>query len=160
MSNHCTSNHLKCPLLNLYLDNLAIIHPGLGGNDVVHNFGSTKRSVLLGSSTLPWFCVQQPFSIVHHLPQSKHCKMENGILYFLVFSSNDSLALKSLSNHFQFTFSTNSLSICLLHFLHTCVIVDCIFFYFPSKDLQKYQSFHKEIGECLCNSGKTIGFHC
>ena len=52
VSNHCISNHLKRPLLNLYLDNRAIIHPGLGGNDVVHNFGSTRRSVLLGPSTL------------------------------------------------------------------------------------------------------------
>ena len=56
MSNHCISNHLKRPLLNLYLDNFAIIHPGLDGNDVVHNFDSTKRSVLLDPSTLPRFC--------------------------------------------------------------------------------------------------------
>ena len=47
-------NALFWILLNL--DNFAIIHPGLDGNDVVHNFDSTKRSVLLDPSTLPWFC--------------------------------------------------------------------------------------------------------
>ena len=43
--NHCIPAHLKCPLLNLYLDNIAIRHPELGGNDAVHNFDILKRSV-------------------------------------------------------------------------------------------------------------------
>ena len=45
--------------------------------------------------------------------------MENRILYFLLFSSDQSLALNSLSNHLKFTFSMNSLLICLLYFLHS-----------------------------------------
>ena len=69
--------------------------------------------------------LQQPFSILYSLPQSK-CTKENGILYFLLFSSDRSLALNSLSNHLKFTFSTNSLLICLLYFLHTCAIIECI----------------------------------
>ena len=55
--NHCIPAHLKCPLLIIteYLDNIAIRHPELGGNDAVHNFDILKRSVLLGPSTLPMF---------------------------------------------------------------------------------------------------------
>ena len=45
---------------------------------------------------------------------------------FLLFSSDHSLVLNSLSNHLKFTFSTNSLSIFVLHFLHSRVIIDCI----------------------------------
>ena len=51
--NHCISNRLKHPLLNSYFDNLAICRADLGGNDVGHNFGSTRRSVLLSPNTLP-----------------------------------------------------------------------------------------------------------
>ena len=122
MSNHCISNHLEHPLLNLYLDNSAIIHPGLDGNDVVHNLDSTKRSVLLDPRALP----RQPFSILCHHSKSKHRPMENRVLYFLLFLSDHSLALNSLSNHFQFTFSANFLSICLLQYFIGKLVNACV----------------------------------
>ena len=56
--------------------------------------------------------------------------MENGIPYFLLFSSEHSLVFNSLSIHLKFTFSTNSLLICLLHFLHSCAIIESIFSFF------------------------------
>ena len=129
MLSHCISNRLKRPFLNSYLDNLAIHHPDLGGNDVIHNFNSIRRWVLLGPSTLPRFreCFCSSVFLFYTVCHSQNIvQWKKGILCFRLFSSDYSLALNSLSNHLKFTFSTNSLLICLLPFLRTCTIIECI----------------------------------
>ena len=79
-------------------------HLELSGNEVFNNFYSLKRLVLLGPSNLPRFpeCLySRLFFILYrrfNLFQSKHRIMKKRILHFLLFSSEHSLTLNSLSN--------------------------------------------------------------
>ena len=130
---------------------LAIPHLDLGGNNV-HKFDSVRRLALLGPSTHPRFhkCSYRSLSLFYTA-----CHKQNIVQRKTEFCIGFKLPIQP----FKIYFSTNSLLICLFNSLHTSAIIECISS-FPNKDLQKYQLFLKEVGECLCSSGKTIGFQC
>ena len=130
--NHYISNRLKHPLLNLYFDNLVIRDADFGGNDVV-TISRVQRHWCFwvqmqsrGFASVPTVAFFLTFSVLYRLPQSKHRTMKNGILCFLLFSSDHLLALNSLFNQLKFTLSSNSSLICLLHFKYTSVIIEWI----------------------------------
>ena len=129
--NHYISNRLKHPLLNSYFDNLSFVTQILV-EMMWSQFREYKEIGTFGSKYSPAVSpvfLQQPFStfsVLYRLPQSKHRTMKNGILYFLLFSSDHLLALNSLFNQLKFTLSTNSSLICLLHFKYTSVIIEWI----------------------------------
>ena len=79
---YCIFNRLKHPLLNSYFDNLVICHADLGGNNVGHNFDSTRRSVLLGPDTLPHGSASVPtaalFGVFYFIPSAKIKRSCNG----------------------------------------------------------------------------------
>ena len=120
--NQCISNRLKHSLLNQYFDNLVIRHVMILVEMMWSQFQKYKEIGAFGSKyslTVLRVFLQQPFSvfyILYRLPQSKHHAMKNGILYFLLFSSDHLLALNSLFNQLKFTLSTNYSSIFLLYF--------------------------------------------